>query len=341
MKAKIFDVLSHNTIENDMALPYWVYKLEPVFVANKKFLKIYLFNRAFDHIPLNSIHFQYEGAEYRSYSFSTVSEFNDQDIVGCAVEVFSDNLGQNITVLDETLDGIEFRSSQNNIKYIRKSFPDNDKSLLADYPKYKNNHCVFPQINTEFWQCSCGRIHDLRKMECPCGQTYADAKELISYNTEESILQRYLAKPIVYDLKKTFNENIEAYRQGFAATGMNISLLDNSIDFSEEQKKYNELLSNENEKRKRKSTIAKTIAAFLCVIGFGILSVKVLFPFYRYSSAVRKMENAQYSDAYNIFAELGDYKNSRELMLRCADGSKVDLIKNAELGDTVLFGSYE
>lgn len=79
------------------------------------------------------------------------------------------------------------------------------------------------------------------------------------------------------------------------------------------------------------------------ILGLGlftvciILTISFLIPYRQYRNACRSMKNLQYRDAVLAFHDLENFLDSKDL-LRV---SKEELLKNASVGDTIFFGSYE
>lgn len=89
--------------------------------------------------------------------------------------------------------------------------------------------------------------------------------------------------------------------------------------------------------------IAFVIILVLALLGFGgfQLATKVIIPRVEYNKAVSKMEAGDYKAAYEMFEELGDYKDCREQMESIAAEYKKQQLATAEVGDMLLFGTYE
>ena len=292
MNRKIFTELTNSAIENDVVFPYWIYKIEPVTVAKKHYLKIYMFNRLFDQRPIKLLGFSYEGNMYRADTFSQVSEFNNPDIVGCAVEVYNEYSGKGITVFDEIVGSQSYHASSRVVQYSVAQSPNNNANLLQQFPKYRSHNAVFPQVKEYYWQCSCGRIHSIEEKNCSCGQTVDEALEISEYNSEERQIQRYLKKPVQYDLKKSFEENIRQYKSGIINPDKNEHVVDEHIDLETEKRKYDSLLAKKKS-RSRKKTLIATIVG-LVIVSLGVLVGR---PIYYYNRAVAAYENKQYIQA--------------------------------------------
>lgn len=60
-----------------------------------------------------------------------------------------------------------------------------------------------------------------------------------------------------------------------------------------------------------------------------------------YSNAVSLMNNGEYEKAISILESLGDYENSKTLLNECKSLVSLSNINNANVGDTIVFGTYE
>ena len=60
-----------------------------------------------------------------------------------------------------------------------------------------------------------------------------------------------------------------------------------------------------------------------------------------YSEAERLLASGDYRAAFNAFMALGTYKDSSDRAIEISDQYRSELLKQAEVGDAVLFGAYE
>ena len=73
-----------------------------------------------------------------------------------------------------------------------------------------------------------------------------------------------------------------------------------------------------------------------------ILIIKNFFmPNFNYKKAIKLTELGQYAEAFEIFASLGDYKDSLKQVEAIKNSHSVDLLKIISTGNIVSFGSYE
>lgn len=121
-------------------------------------------------------------------------------------------------------------------------------------------------------------------------------------------------------------------------------------------KKYEEALAKEEEKRledakkyeaklqaaKKRNKIIKKISLIIVLVGiiiiaFAILYKTVIYPAVKYNEASSMLEQKKYSEAYELFYEIKDYKDSKEKL------KILELphnLNNSHIGDTFYFGYF-
>lgn len=67
----------------------------------------------------------------------------------------------------------------------------------------------------------------------------------------------------------------------------------------------------------------------------------IFVPIIRYNQAATLASDGKYIEAYDAFVALGEYRDSEEKALSIFALSELELIKSANIGDYVFFGSYE
>ena len=93
------------------------------------------------------------------------------------------------------------------------------------------------------------------------------------------------------------------------------------------------------EKKKRILSIA--ISAVIAVVAFVLVLIKVIIPNSKYNDAVALMDAGNSDEAYSIFQELGNYKDSAEKAGNIRVIKNKEKLKNANVGSYVTFGAYE
>ena len=108
------------------------------------------------------------------------------------------------------------------------------------------------------------------------------------------------------------------------------------------QKKIDELKRQEQLKAKKVKRIVTIAVPIVCAaIVFVIVLNTVIIPNGKYKDAVALMDEGNVVEAYEAFIALGDYKDSNEKAASIYDQYKIEMIKQAKVGDYVVFGQYE
>ena len=84
--------------------------------------------------------------------------------------------------------------------------------------------------------------------------------------------------------------------------------------------------------------IAGVVAVFIIAIAFMNLYIR---PYNKYKKAIRYMDNKKYAEAYNLFNEITDFKDSSELQNAILGDYEAERIKQSQEGDIVEYGEYE
>ena len=110
-----------------------------------------------------------------------------------------------------------------------------------------------------------------------------------------------------------------------------------------EAERQKELARIKAEKRKKKIKLITRVTLIIICIGIAItlVTTKFIIPTMKYNQAIKLAENGEKAEAYRIFSSLNGFKDSEEKGLECYQDYKLDELKNVEIGDTVVFGSYE
>lgn len=93
---------------------------------------------------------------------------------------------------------------------------------------------------------------------------------------------------------------------------------------------------------KRNKKIAIIVSPIIAVvIAFIIILNSVIIPNGKYNDAIDLMNAGKYEDAYKILQELGDYKDSTDMLKEIETVSPSTIFKLCQVGDTITFGQYE
>ena len=88
--------------------------------------------------------------------------------------------------------------------------------------------------------------------------------------------------------------------------------------------------------------IGVAIAVIIAVIVIAVSVWNSSFaPILKYNKAIELMNDGEYNEAYELFAELGTYKDSIERIDDIRIINNKEKLKNAEVGDYITFGLYE
>lgn len=117
----------------------------------------------------------------------------------------------------------------------------------------------------------------------------------------------------------------------------NISFVDNEVN--------NESLYLEDNKEEK--TVAKKNGVWKIITAVAVAAIIIVFviakfivPASNYNNAMELMDAGKYTDAYEIFDKLGDYKDSlsqKSIALECI---KKEQLKNCNTGDVIFVGNY-
>ena len=106
----------------------------------------------------------------------------------------------------------------------------------------------------------------------------------------------------------------------------------------EEEKAAAEAIEEElKSQRTKKIKIAVCIAAVVLSI-LGFIYATVIVPSNKYKTAISYYENGNYSEAYTLFSDLGNYKDSSSFK---EDLYIYYLVPNSAVGDEIIYGKYE
>lgn len=138
---------------------------------------------------------------------------------------------------------------------------------------------TYPSDQGAVWVCVCGRPNAAGEDTCRrCGRDKHDV--FIQYN--EAAVEKN-----IFEMESRLEEEQRLERERVR----------------EEQRRKEEALRKRRRRRNRVIGLSST-AVVVGVLGFGVYFHAI--PYYRYSSAMRKMENRSYEDAKKIFAELDE-----------------------------------
>lgn len=247
---------------------------------------------------------------YSNLNCSRGKNFGDDDLIPIK-EVEVDSFKIEIISVEFadnsiTRDTISEWNSMNFYNKIENAY-SNEKAIEQYQKEFGPKAKYEYKKQSDLWQCACGCVN------------YAD--EPICYNC--SVSKREL-------------ENVdETY------------FVDKAEEDSKKQKlaETNKQVQTKKKKRKKIVLIASAIALVVVAIVVGILvNVNVIVPKNKYEDAKKYLEQNNFEEAYSLFGELGDYKDSSEQMIICKyrellyyiennDFEKADMLLNAFKND--------
>ena len=193
----------------------------------------------------------------------------------------------------------------------------NDELIKQFRMTYGNDYRYLPKNERDLWLCACGAVNHAAESKCHnCGREHF-LFESLNINA----------------VKNACEERLEAERIAAekAAEERRIAEEKRRIE-SEKRRKEAEIAA----KKRNKIMLIVTAAACAC-IAIAILLTQVIIPSNKYNNAVALMNEGKYEEAIASFGTLDGYKDSSDEILNCED----IILKNAEVGDYVWFGSYE
>lgn len=178
---------------------------------------------------------------------------------------------------------------------------------------------------------------------------YADEKlrdklnsysDVIRYNAEEARKESIYLNAIKFynsDSVAKVKKSVDEFNKI-----VNYKDVDDRIILSKEKIKQLNSIANEKQiaylkKRKRKFIIVLSIVAVIVV---GIILAFVITNVIKsnnYNSAIQMLESGQYQEAYDLFCELGDYKDSEKQMDNAKIETQISNLKNINVGDVIKF----
>lgn len=217
-----------------------------------------------------------------------------------------------------------------------------DSELVEQYRIDCGESAVYvPRKLNDIWFCTCGEINSDAESACyKCGLDFKKQVskfdiQALNNNLTERKFQAAYEKGIEALERGTRNENIDTlgdaikcFRNAcdFKVSAEKIEFCENQILVCQQQikkirdKKETERLENEKKAKEkaelRKKRIKKIVKictpiVIICVSLF-VLSQKVIIPNYKYTMAMKLLEEEKYMESSIIFSELDDYRNSRE-----------------------------
>lgn len=172
----------------------------------------------------------------------------------------------------------------------------------------------------------------LEKAEiCRKDAIYVQAKTMMGF---DRILDYENAANLLQSISgwKDSNEQIYACQKGIEE----IKAKEEADRLAAEREEEKRRIAAEKAAKKRKKAFAIGTPIICACIAFLVLLNTVIIPKQKYDKAMKLIDSGEYEAAYMLLNGLS-YKDSLSFALKCQQ----QLIANTNVGDTVLFGSYE
>lgn len=99
--------------------------------------------------------------------------------------------------------------------------------------------------------------------------------------------------------------------------------------------------AEQKRQKNRKRTVIIGVPLLAVLVVFATVFGLLIYPNMRYQKAADLAESGKVVEAYELFADLGNYKDSSERADALFETYKAEKITSATPGDTVYFGTYE
>ena len=187
-----------------------------------------------------------------------------------------------------------------------------DPEIVKQYQLRFGADAAFrPDRCADLWRCACGGVN--REGETAC---YACGKQA----------EALFAPELLQELGKEKDARLEAER------------IEREAREEEARKKAEaDKVAAEARAKKTKKTLKIAIPALVAVIAAVLIVTKVVIPTSNYNKAVALLEDGKYDEAYDMFADLGSFKDSAEKKIDAIDQkaqaclAEGDLIQAAQI----------
>lgn len=162
----------------------------------------------------------------------------------------------------------------------------------------------------EYWRCSCGQPNTNRKIKCGyCGTS----KEWLEQHFNEEYLNNAQAE--YFESEKIRQQKELEYSQQLEEEKKRLQ-----IRQQEEIDKQIQL------KKRKKKRIVTSIVAVVAAVILGIISYTIIVPpeARAYFNAMSLYKQGNYEESINAFVNLGEYKDSKEMLTKSIIGSNYE-----------------
>lgn len=207
-----------------------------------------------------------------------------------------------------------------------------NKNLVAEYARETTPKAMYvPQYTDDYWRCTCGSVNDGANEACQsCGCT----KEVL---TSALNLEALNAK---------LEQRLAAEEQARLEQAERIRRAEEEVRQEQEKQKAWMEFQQEDElrKQKRKKTIIITIAAVVSLLAICSFVLFYGIPNARYQEACEALDNGDYDEAYYLFWDLGNFKDSEVMVQECLYQEATAALNNQEFEEAhelfIYLGDY-
>ena len=179
------------------------------------------------------------------------------------------------------------------------------EALAAEYARETTPNARYvPENGGGYWLCACGALNTDDEINChKCGCTKEQLQTALDPVALESTRLR-VAKETEEAAEKERAEQTERIRQA-----------EEQVKLEQEHKAQEIEMTKAEElaKKRRKKIAAVMIIVPVVIIALLLFISFFVLPFSRYLTARSALQSGNFDTAYNIFRDLGDFLNSKEL----------------------------
>ncbi len=187
----------------------------------------------------------------------------------------------------------------------------------------------------DLWHCVCGSINWKDEVKCHrCKKIHADLRAIDIDSLQTKKAERIAKEKIEAEAAR---KKAEAFKKNIiriGAVAVCITIVVTIIMSVTDMNEYNSAVT-----LMESGQYEEAIAVFEALRDYKDSATQISEC--RYRSALSLMESGQYEEAIAAFADLGDYKDSAKRINSAYVKYKYAKLKNAKVGDYVVFGSYE
>ena len=278
--------------------------------------------------------------------YKKVLRYGDEELVneikGCTEYAYETAYKNALDKKDEAKTEKEYKEASVYFKYLDK-YKDSEELIQKCLELAKNEklYCEAVELMNKATE---DRIYRMAKGRFEEIIDYKDSKELAE---KCEIFAQEIYNDSIY-FKALKHMNAQEYSSAIKQFNQVIDWKDSKEKIEECEKAIEQKEREEREEREAKEREHKRIVKRNIIIGITTCSMVVflvvlfnfIIPTVKYNSAMSLAEEGKHVEAYEILSELDGYSDSAEKMLEIRGKKNIEILKNANVGDYVNFGSY-